>query len=145
MPKGGEHNIGYLVNQNARLLGSRLNQRLRELELTQREYALILSINAIKDRPVTATEVAEDLHTDRAGVARAVECAEAQGWVLTEPHPELRRARILALTPKAKAALPALLDIGHWTLECSLNGFTGEELDALRGYLQRMLRNLESP
>jgi hypothetical protein len=50
---------------------------------------------------------------------------------------------VLALTPKAEAALPAIVDVGHWTLERGLNGFTNEEIAQLQGFLLRVVRNLD--
>jgi DNA-binding MarR family transcriptional regulator len=144
MPRAGENNIGYLMNQGARLLGRLLNHRLKDLELSQSSYALIRSVAALSDHPVTVTEVAEDLRMEPSAVVHAAERIAEQGWITVERHPEHRRARILKLTPKAKAMMPAIADTGHWTLEAGLNGFTNEEIDQLRAYLQRLVRNLES-
>lgn len=144
MPRAGESNIGYLINQAGRLLTKQLNARLEELDLTQPGYALLRSVTAIKDRPVTISDIADDLRMDNGHVMRAVDLAVQQGWLLTEPHPEMRRALILKVSDKTKAVMPAITDAGHWTLEAGLNGFTHEEIDQLRGYLQRLVRNLEA-
>lgn len=144
MPRAGEDNIGYLVNQSARLLTKSLNGRLKEHGLTQGQYAVIRSIDSIRDRPVTATELSDDLRLEPSATAHAVDRAVAHGWVVALPHAEHSRARVLELTPQARSALPVIKDAGHWTLSMGLNGFTREEIGQLKSLLQRLVTNLEA-
>lgn len=143
MPRAGENSLGYLMNQSQRLLTRNLQNRLRELGVSQPVYVILRHLEASIAREITPADVADDLRMDHSTISRHVDQAIEEGLVIATPHPLHRRARLLGLTDKGRALLPALHDAAGWTVVRGLNGFTNEEVGELQAYLRRMLRNLE--
>ena len=50
----------------------------------------------------------------------------------------------LRLAPAGRALLPRLMAVGTRVLDGHLAGFSGAELEALKGYLHRMIDNGQS-
>jgi DNA-binding MarR family transcriptional regulator len=49
---------------------------------------------------------------------------------------------VIMLTDKARRVLPGLIDVGNWTAERALKGFTNDEIEQMLGFLKRIRRNL---
>lgn len=95
-----------------------------------------------KHGPASQSDIAQHLGIDPAAVSRMVETLRSNGFLTRSADDLCRRANRLELTAKgAKAA-------EEWERECSdvekrlLAGFTGSEVDLLRGLLKRLLRNM---
>ncbi|MEZ4439521.1 MAG: MarR family transcriptional regulator [Polyangiaceae bacterium] len=68
--------------------------------------------------PLTVTALASRLSIDRTNVSRLCQRMEAAGDVRCEPHPEDRRARIVALTASGERAARAVEQASTAHFEC---------------------------
>ncbi len=102
-----ERDVGYQVNRLGRALRKRLARELEGPGFTGPQAAVLLAL-AASDGPATMSWTAERLGMDRptfSGVARRL---ERDGWIASGAHPSDGRSRLLWLTERAEATLPAL-------------------------------------
>ena len=133
--------IGYLVKQ-LRLAQERLvDAEMAEHDLTGVQWGPLLLIH--QGIGTTAAEIARWGCVDTGAVTRMLDRLEAKGLVRRAPCPKDRRVMQLELTPEGERLcreIPFGLDrVGN----SLLRGFSREEFDTLRGFLQRMLANAE--
>jgi len=74
-------------------------------------------------------------------MTRMVDRLEEKALLRRERGKEDRRVVYLRITPAARALLPKLRTAGARVLDRGLAGFSGNEIDALKGYLSRMIEN----
>jgi DNA-binding MarR family transcriptional regulator len=72
-------------------------------------------------------------------MAQAVEQLERAGYVQRRPDPSDRRARLVFLTPRGDAVRPVTLAAGNRVEERWRQLAGPEEIESLRGSLQRLL------
>jgi DNA-binding MarR family transcriptional regulator len=83
------------------------------LDLGAREYGMGFARGRVlwalqESGPVVMRALSERLAISPRTVTGLVDALEADGWVTRSPHPQDRRATIIAITPTAEAALAAL-------------------------------------
>lgn len=93
--------------------------------------------------PCQQTQLAKYFEIDRAAVSRMLETLERGGFLTRKTDEENRRADIIEITQKGKAACKA------WKVHCDemeqvlLKGFGEEEKAAFAAYLTRAYQNLK--
>jgi len=145
MPPREKRTIGYEINQAARLLRRDVATELRHQGIDDDMYIVLRNLGASRREGrdgVTLGDMATELSMSVTKLADASDKLARDGWV-DSTGARMAMDRALRTTPKADAALHALEAQGHWTLERALSGFTDTEVDQLRDYLRRMIRNLE--
>lgn len=94
----------------------RLAPQLTDLqELGAREYGMGFARGRVlwalqETGPVVMRALSERLGISPRTVTGLIDALEADGWVTRTPHPQDRRATIIAITPAAETALAALRD-----------------------------------
>lgn len=138
-----QDNFGYLLNMASRQMKWQFNNRLKDLELTSSQWAVLkdLSINK-SSSDATPASIAERLYIDRPTLSGIIERLMKRGWVYSVANPNDRRSQIISLTEKAKNTVPQLEKLSSLTIEHSLQGFSAEEIDSLKGYLKKIIINL---
>jgi DNA-binding MarR family transcriptional regulator len=85
------------------------------LDLSAREYGMGFARGRVlwalqESGPVVMRALSQRLGISPRTVTGLIDALEADGWVTRSPHPEDRRATIIAITPAAEAALANLRD-----------------------------------
>jgi DNA-binding MarR family transcriptional regulator len=92
----------------------RLTPQLTELlDLGAREYGMGFARGRVlwalqESGPVVMRALSQQLGISPRTVTGLIDALEADGWVTRSPHPDDRRATIIAITPTAQAALSTL-------------------------------------
>lgn len=115
----------------------------RKVEISEAldmSWTRVLALRRLVAQPLTLRALAGQLTADPPYVSLMVDDLEERGLVRRQPHPEDRRAKLVALTPAGRAAAaeaermlsepPALLD-----------RLSGDDLTALLHLLERLQRD----
>jgi len=121
---------------------SRLDADLERFGLTGMQFAVLKHLAEGSAR--TAAELCRFMHHDTGAMTRILDRLEEKGLVRRERCREDRRVVFLRLAPNGRAQLPRLTMVGTRVLEAHLAGFTGAEIETLKGYLARMIANGKS-
>ena len=100
-------------------------------------WARVRALQRLADRPHTLSELAEQLAADRPYVTLIVDGLEERGLVQRTPHPEDRRAKLVALTAAGRAAAEhadAILD----EPPAALHDVPAKDLEAVLRVLERL-------
>ena len=100
-------------------------------------WARVRALQRLADQPHTLSELAEQLAADRPYVTLIVDGLEERGLVQRTPHPEDRRAKLVALTAAGRAAAEhadAILD----EPPAALHDVPAKDLEAVLRVLERL-------
>jgi DNA-binding MarR family transcriptional regulator len=116
------------------------NRKLEVSEALGLSFARVRALRRLTEQPLTLRALAEVLAADPPYVTLMIDDLEKRGLVKRSPHPDDRRAKLVQLTAKGRAAASradAILDAPPTALE----ELSREDLAAL----MRILRQLQSP
>jgi DNA-binding MarR family transcriptional regulator len=140
--KRDQDGVGFLLNQAGRAIAAEIHADLRLQGLDYPEFVVLRHV--LRDSPtmpdgVSVTYLSNKLCLTPEDVEGRAQRLARGGWLKTRGD---NQHLVLFPSRKTHAALPVLEDTIHWVHERSLNGFTQDEIEALTGYLKRLLRNL---
>jgi len=92
-----DRNIGFLVNDLARLMRTDYDRRMRALGLSRGQWWLLTHLYFHDG--CSQTELANSMEAERATVGRMLDRLEARGWVERRMDPSDRRLKRVFLTP----------------------------------------------
>ncbi len=95
--------LGAVLNDTARLMRVRFDQRARHLGLTRAQWSVIATL--ARNEGIRQTALADLLEIEPITLCRQIDRMEEGGWIERHPDPSDRRARLPHLTPKAHAVL----------------------------------------
>lgn len=133
-------NFGAMLTDTSRLLGKRFDQRLRFTGSTRAQWHAIFKIS--KSEGMKQAELAEALDVEPITLTRLLDRMEEGGWVVRQPDPNDRRARLLYLTDKAREALGPMRLVADDIYDEALAGLDKAERDQLLHLLARVRINL---
>jgi DNA-binding MarR family transcriptional regulator len=136
-PKGTNPDLAILVVGASRPVAERLNAAVERAGIDDMRSSYGFVIRALDEAPQGLTELAERLGVTKQAAIKVVDDMEAHGFLVREPHPADRRAKLLALTDKGKAVRKAALAESR-RMERELRRELGDaDVDALRRVLIR--------
>jgi DNA-binding MarR family transcriptional regulator len=135
--------MGFTLLEVARRYRRRFEKRSRELALDYPQCRTLITL--AENKGVIQQRLAELTVTDPAALGRSLDRLEARGWAKRSQRPGDRRARSLAISPKARAHLPLLRNMVWESEHTALNGLTRDEMQLLVRILDRILANLKMP
>ena len=100
------------------------------------EWRVIDALHA--GRGITAIEISQWLHTDKAWVGRSVERLFAAGYVRRRPDPDHGRRQILSLTAKGERAYEAIAAAARRRNDNLLEALSAGERDVLERALGKL-------
>ena len=136
-----QHRFAMQVAQLSRAWRSELDRRLVGLGLSQARWLVLLHLARFTEMP-TQRELAQSVGVEGPTLARLLDSLESQGLVTRVAVPEDRRAKKIALQPKAQ---PLIEKIEAISTQLSHEVFAGIDEDDLRRCQQvhaRVLANL---
>lgn len=102
----------------------------------------VLSQLLIKDH-ITQKELSEFCYVDPTTLSRALDKLESMGYVCRKENPGCRRSFLIALTEEGRLEALKVQEVFADMEEQMLGGFSEQELDVLKGMLDRVYENLK--
>ena len=131
--------VGQLMGRARASLLTSLDAELERFGLNSTQFAVLKHVGEGTAR--TAADLCRLNRYDTGAMTRILDRLEEKGLVRRERGREDRRVVFLRLAPAGRSLLPRLMAMGTRVLEVHLAGFSLDEVEALRGYLQRMIDN----
>jgi len=138
-PLDDELAVGMLIGRARSTLLTNLDAELEQYGLSGVQYGVLKHL--ADGTALTAVDLSRLLHYDTGSMTRMLDRLEEKALLRRERGKEDRRVVYLRITPAARALLPKLRAAGARVLDRGLAGFNGSEIDALKGYLSRMIHN----
>jgi len=135
-----DQSFGFLVNDVARLLRQRFDQRAHGLGLTRTQWRALAHIG--RQEGIHQAALAELLEVEPISLARLIDRLEAGGFVERRHDPADRRTRRLYLTAKVHPVAERMRALARETVAEAFAGFGNDEIDALSAALARIKGNL---
>ncbi len=131
----------YFINAIAQKFSRRVSQITREhfgIGLVEWRLLVVLAW----DIPITAHNVSDKAHVDRALVTKGFRSLEEKGLITLEPQPTNSRSRLASLTEKGHVLFDQLLPIVLERETCLLQGIDQDERDQFLKTLGKIVKNL---
>lgn len=133
-------NIGFLLQDVARLMRREFNRRVTDLELTQAQWR---ALSIMWRKPgMRQCDLADTLEMQPISVGRLLDRMQAAGWIERKADPTDRRATQLYLTDRAEPIMSKLRKHGADTRAAALTGVSENERQMFFDILTRMRANL---
>jgi DNA-binding MarR family transcriptional regulator len=131
--------LGWLIGSVRKAIIEKTEERLAPLDISAAQWIVILWMS---DRPsMTQGELCRALNYDPGAMTRLVDRLAAKGFVQRVRLEDDRRSVNLELTAAGRALYPPIIDALVAVYNNLLRGFTAPELQALEGFLRRILAN----
>ena len=137
-----ERELGFALNDVARLLKTYANQRVRELNMTRSQWAVLVRLQRCEG--FKQNELAEALDLAPISLGRLIDKLTASGLVERRDDPADRRAHRLFLTPEAAPVLKALGALAEDLMGKALKGVDSDVIDTMRRGLDVIRANLKN-
>jgi DNA-binding MarR family transcriptional regulator len=131
--------VGHLLGRARASLLAGLDAQLAPFGLSGMQFAVLKHL--AEGAADTAAELCRFMHHDTGAMTRILDRLEQKGLLRRERCREDRRVVFLRIPPAGRAQLPRLMAAGTRVLQGHLAGFSRAEIDALKGYLERMIDN----
>ncbi|HWI28390.1 MAG TPA: MarR family transcriptional regulator [Stellaceae bacterium] len=135
-----ERSFGFLLNDIARLMRKRYEQRARPLGLTRAQWQSLAHLQ--RREGINQSGLAELLELEPISVARLVDRMEESGLVERRDDPADRRAHRLFLTERARPLLDACRALGETVYDEAFAGIADEQREHLIDLLVCVRGNL---
>jgi MarR family transcriptional regulator for hemolysin len=142
MSDNDKHYFGTQLAQASRAWRAELDRRLSHLGRSQARWRVLLHLARHAAAP-TQRELAQSVGVEGPTLARLLDGLEAQGLVRRQAVAEDRRAKRIALTPKADVLIADIENIAAAVRNEVLAGISEEEIALCQKTLSRILGNLE--
>lgn len=134
------HQICFELYDVARLLRKTMNERARELKMTQAQWRTLIHLTRMQG--CRQADLAEVLEVRPITLARLIDKLENANLVERKRHPTDRRAVQLYLQPAATAIMDRVMGLGTLISEEAMVNLSDEERIQLLHCLQKMRANL---
>ena len=134
-----EMSVGYLVARARTALLTSLDTELEPFGLTGAQFAVLK--NVAEGTAATAADLCRTMHYDTGSMTRMLDRLEEKSVLRRERCTEDRRVVFLRMTTTGQELLPQLRSAAVRVLSRHLAGFSPEEVDNLKQYLERMIEN----
>jgi DNA-binding MarR family transcriptional regulator len=132
--------FGFLLNDSARLMRKRFEQRARGIGLTRAQWQVLAYL--ARHEGIQQSALADILELEPITLVRILDRLEEGGYVERRRHPTDRRVWQLFLQPKARPIFEQMLEIGDATRDEALAGLTESEIAVITRCLETMRANL---
>jgi DNA-binding MarR family transcriptional regulator len=137
-----DREFGFLINDVARLLRQRFDERAQALGLTRSQWRALAHIG--RQEGMHQAALAEILEIEPISLARLIDRLEAGGFVERRHDPTDRRAWRLHLTPKAHPVFARMKELALETRAEAFGSLDRGKIAELYGALQQIKDNLAS-
>jgi len=131
-----------LLNDVARLMRTRFDQRARTRGMTRAQWVILARLS--RQPGLSQNEMAAICEVEPITVGRLIDRLETRGYVERRPDPSDRRIRRLHLLPAAQSAIDEISDYREELCESILNGLDGPERELLVDALLQIKNNMNA-
>ncbi|MDN5926233.1 MAG: MarR family transcriptional regulator [Hyphomicrobiales bacterium] len=139
-PRNTLNGFGYLLNDTARLLRRRFEQKAGGYNITSSQWRAMAQLS--RNDGLTQVALAHMLEVEPMSVCRLVDRMEAGGFVARRPDPADKRAKLVYLTQRSRDLLDVMKVVAAEVYEDAFAGFEEDERLRLVGTLNRINANL---
>ena len=136
-----EQGLGFLLNHAQRAVQSQMRDKLRQLGLDDEMWTMMQNVAAAGEAGTSAEESAVRLRMPPGALIDAADRLVRDGWLAPVSRSAGSTGRLI-LSEKTRKTLPGIRNEAHMLLEHATMGFSHTELDALAGYLKRIIDNM---
>lgn len=137
VPESLSHVIGFLLNQNGRIIRERLETVLKPLDLSLRELGVLRILDA--EGPLTQHVLGRRHNIDRSTTVQIIDQLESRQLVIRSENVEDRRSNLLFLTPRGRKTFQRARKLVDKEQDLFLMGLDEQERDLLRKLLLKLL------
>jgi DNA-binding MarR family transcriptional regulator len=140
-------NLYLMVQDVARLLRRRIDQRAQAVGLTSAQWRILSSVaraEFLNHEPLNQAALAEQMDMEPITLSRQVDRMQAAGLIERRPNPLDRRAYRLFVTENSKPLLNSFRQVGTECMTSALAGISESELTTVMDVLSRMRTNIVS-
>lgn len=135
-------NLGFLVNDVARMLRREFDRRVQSIGLTRSQWSVLVYLN--RRDGMQQIELAEQLDITPITLSGLLDRLERDGWAERRPDGSDRRAKRVYLTPKVAPVIKNIQRLGKELRLEALQGINARDEEKLMQLLQQMRCNLAS-
>jgi MarR family transcriptional regulator, multiple antibiotic resistance protein MarR len=138
-----EMQIGHLIGRARSALLTGLDAELEQFGLTGPQFAVLKNVaDGVAD---TAADLCRTMHYDTGSMTRMLDRLEEKLVLRRERCTEDRRVVYLRITETGSELLPQLRTAAVRVISGHLAGFTPDEVETLKQFLERMIENGQQP
>ena len=134
-----EDSVGFMITRLRATLFAAVDREVIPWGISSAQGAILIYI--AHGRGNRAADIARDYSYDTGSMTRMIDRLVGKGLLRRVHDAADRRVVLLELTPKGGKLTERLPAVAAKALNHHLRGFSRPELDALKGYLGRMLAN----
>ncbi len=129
----------YLANQLAKGLSRALQKRASALGFSPGQFPVLLAL--WEEDGLTQRQLLDRLEVEQATLANTLARMERDGLIARSPHPNDRRAQIIALTERGRELEVLALDAASQADDEVFQGFRRFERELLKEYMRMAIAN----
>lgn len=133
--------VGAWLWPTTRAFKRAMDEELAAHDITHQQFAVLL--HTAQSDEVSQADLAQCLGVEPPTVSGLIDRMERDGWIAREPAPGDRRRNVLRLRERAEPVWRQMLACAERVRDRAVRGMSDDELDALRGTLERVRANLE--
>jgi MarR family transcriptional regulator, transcriptional regulator for hemolysin len=134
--------LGFVINDVARLMRKRFEQRARAAELGMTRAQAAVLANLARQEGINQVSLAQILELEPITLARLLDRLQAAGLIERRPDPKDRRAHLLYLTESAYPLLDHIFALAAAVREDALAGIPEQDRNLLLEMMIAMRVNL---
>ena len=134
-----DYTHGFLLGTVLRKQEMLLENTLKDLEISLKEYALLMVISN-SEKKLTQLEAGNQLQFDRTSVGQLIDGLCSKGFIERNSKPNDRRAYLLSLTEKGVDLLKQLRALEADCKNVCLSPLTPNERSNFMNYLQTLIK-----
>jgi len=135
-----DRNVGFLLNDSARLMRVNYDRRMRELGLTRSQWWVLTHLYFHEG--INQAELSAILEIERATLGRLLDRLETKGWIERRADMRDRRVKRVFLTGEVDALLRTMRALARDLRSQALDGLTAEEQERFIEILLQVKSNL---
>ncbi|MGE6739618.1 MarR family winged helix-turn-helix transcriptional regulator [Allorhizobium pseudoryzae] len=133
----------YLANQLAKGLSRALQKRAAALGFSPGQFPVLLAL--WEEDGLTQRQLLDRLEVEQATLANTLSRMERDSLIARSPHPNDRRAQIIALTERGRELEALALDAAAQADDEVFKGFRRFERELLKEYMRMAIANSRAP
>ncbi|WP_165216195.1 MarR family winged helix-turn-helix transcriptional regulator [Affinirhizobium pseudoryzae] len=133
----------YLANQLAKGLSRALQKRAAALGFSPGQFPVLLAL--WEEDGLTQRQLLDRLEVEQATLANTLSRMERDALIARSPHPNDRRAQIIALTERGRELEALALDAAAQADDEVFKGFRRFERELLKEYMRMAIANSRAP
>lgn len=137
-----ENSIGYWICGASRMIHRAMNQELAPRGITYRQAQILSTL--VREGAVTQVALAEWMGIEPPTVVRILDRMERDGWISRVANPNDRREKLVRIESKASRAWEQVVAVFLKLRAVAERGLSKQELQALRGLLEKIEGNFAS-